>query len=138
MFLPEKLTGRKTKKQTCTLGCGIFFYFQAQASCKILIRRAFYSPRLGDFKTVFIFFIWDVYFSNILTSKFEEYFSNIVVWRIKRRVIKNWTQISNQFWTISENIWLTCEKPCFLENSRILQLFNYLSCLQNFQNIWEI
>ena len=34
----------------CTLGCGTFFF-------KILIRRAFYSPRPGDIKTVCFFFL---------------------------------------------------------------------------------
>ena len=83
---------------------------------------------------LFLFFFWDLNFSNILTSKFgipcskvwKIFFSNIVVWRIKRRVLEHWTQISNQFSEMSKNVRLTCEKPCFLENFRILQLFYYL------------
>ena len=38
----------------CTLGCGIFFKFSSTLH-KILILRAFSSPRQGDFKTVFFF-----------------------------------------------------------------------------------
>ena len=78
-------------------GAALFF--------KILILRAFYSPRRGDFKTVFIVY-WDLYFSNILTSKFEIpcskvlkiFFFNIALWRFKKRaLLRHWTQISNNF-----------------------------------------
>ena len=39
----------------CTLGCG-FFSISEHRLHKILILRAFYSPRPGNSKTVFIFF----------------------------------------------------------------------------------
>ena len=48
------------------------------------------------------------------------------MWRIKRRVLEHWTKITNQFRKMLKNVRLTREKPCILENFRILQLFYYL------------
>ena len=109
------------------------FLFSSTGFIKIQFGGHFIALGQGISK-LFLFFFWDLYFSNILTFKFgipcskvwKIFFSNIVVWRIKRRVLEYWTQISNQFSEMSKNVRLTCEKPCFLENFRILQLFYYL------------
>ena len=109
------------------------FLFSSTGFIKIQFGGHFIALGQGISK-LFLFFFWDEYFSNNLTSKFgipcskvwKIFFSNIVVWRIKRRVLEHWTQISNQFSEMSKNVRLTCEKPCFLENFRILQLFYYL------------
>ena len=109
------------------------FLFSSTGFIKIQFGGHFIALGQGISK-LFLFFFWDLYFSNILTFKFgipcskvwKIFVSNIVVWRIKRRVLKHWTQISNQFSEMSKNVRLTCEKPCFLENFIILQLFYYL------------
>ena len=109
---------------------------------KILILWAFYSPRPGDFKT-FLFLFWDLYFLNILALKFgipcikvlKFFFLNIVIWRMmyQKSVLEHWTLITNQFRKMSINVRLTCEKPCILENFRILQFF-----LLSVQSIFKI
>ena len=109
------------------------FLFSSTGFIKIQFGGHFIALGQGISK-LFLLFFWDEYFSNNLTSKFgipcskvwKIFFSNIVVWRIKRRVLEYWTQISNQFSEMSKNVRLTCEKPCFLEKFRILQLFYYL------------
>ena len=72
----------------------------------------------GDFKTAFIFFFWDLYFSNILTSKFgipcskvkQIFFLNIASKRFKRRALRHWTQISNHFSKILKIDWTGSKK----------------------------
>ena len=119
------------------------FLFSSTGFIKIQFGGHFIALGQGISK-LFLFFFWDEYFSNNLTSKFgipcskvwKIFFSNIVVWHIKRRVLEHWTQISNQFSEMSKNVRLTCEKPCFLEKFRILQLFYYLC--NNFHDFWKI
>ena len=91
----------------------------------------FFFFRPGDPKTVFILFsatyVFRIFSLRSPVVKFKKYFFlNIVVWRIKKRVLEHWIQISKKYWKMSENVRLTCEKPCFLENFQILQLFYYL------------
>ena len=68
---------------------------------KMLIRRTFYIPRPGDFKTVFfLLFLRLIFWLQSFGStvvKFKNIFFNIAFWRFKRRAFRHWTQVSNHF-----------------------------------------
>ena len=74
------------------------FFFEHRLH-KILIRRAFYSPRPRDSKTGFILFLRLIFLKYFefgipdVNCKVFFLLSNIDVWRIKRRVSEHWTQI---------------------------------------------
>ena len=132
-MLDEKWNIRPTTERVVSIRVRHIFLFSSTGFIKIQFGGHFIALGQGISK-LFLFFFWEEYSSNNLNSNFgipcskvwKIFFSNIVVWRIKRRVLEYWTQISNQFSEMSKNVRLTCEKPCFLENFLILQLFYYL------------
>ena len=79
----------------------------------IRVRHFFWKIQFGGhfialgqgISKLFLFFFWDLYFLNILTSKFgipcskvkKIFFWNIALWRFKRSALRHWTRISNHF-----------------------------------------
>ena len=70
-----------------------FFCFFSIYFLKIPVRRAFNSPRPGDFETVLFFiFFWDEYFSFISTSK-----------NFESAIVMFWKNVFFQIWSCDKS-----------------------------------
>ena len=94
-----------------TVGCGIFFSIFEHRLHKILIRRAFFSPRQGYFKTVF--------FSEIYISR--------IFWLQSLGYIETPT---TKIESILKNVRLTCKNPAFWKISELYRFV--ITCAVNF------
>ena len=87
--------------------------YNVHCTMYIRVRHFFWKIQFGGhfialsqgISKLFLFFFWDLYFSNILTFKFgipcskvkKIFFWNIALWRFKRSALRHWTRISYHF-----------------------------------------